>query len=205
MISVSAEDFSGENVVTIDESPFERAFTASSVVLVGTREKNGDPNLAPKHMVTPMGWSGYYGFACSPEHTTTDNIQRTEEFTVSYPRPDQIVSISFSAEARDEYGDKPKLDELNLMEAAEVDAPLVEEAYIYLECELDRILEDLGENNFVVGKIVRKYVHEDALRTPDRDDAELIQDNPILAYLHPDRYTEIDYSQAFPYPRNFKK
>lgn len=200
-----AEDQSGSDIVSIDESPFERAFAAYSVVLVGTLEEDGDPNLAPKHMVTPMGWDGYYGFACSPEHSTTDNIKRTGEFTVSYPRPEQIVSVSLSAEPRNAEGEKPNLDQLEMIDAITVDAPFVKDAYIYLECELKEIMDDLGESNFIVGKIVEKYVHQDALRSPDKDDAELIQNNPILAYLNPGRYSEIDYSQAFPFPRDFTR
>jgi flavin reductase (DIM6/NTAB) family NADH-FMN oxidoreductase RutF len=200
-----AEDQSGSDIVSIDESPFERAFAAYSVVLVGTLEEDGDPNLAPKHMVTPMGWDGYYGFACSPEHSTTDNIKRTGEFTVTYPRPEQIVSVSLSAEPRDEDDEKPDLDQLEMMDAVSVEAPLVDNAYIYLECKLDRIISDLGENNFVVGEIVDQHVHADVLRDPDKDDADLIREHPILAYLHPGRYAEIDYSQAFPFPRNFSR
>lgn len=199
------EDQLGSEIVSIDESPFERAFAAYSVVVVGTLEEDGDPNLAPKHMVTPMGWDGYYGFACSPQHSTTDNIKRTGEFTVTYPRPEQIVSVSLSAEPRDESDEKPDLDQLDLVDAVSVEAPLVDDAYIYLECELKQIISDLGENNFIVGEIVDQHVHQDALRDPDKDDADLIREYPILAYLHPGRYSEIDYSQAFPFPRDFSR
>lgn len=196
----------GDDIVKLeDESVFERAFAAYSVVLVGTKEPETDYNLAPKHMVTPLGWSGYYGFACSPDHGTSQNIKRTEEFTISYPRPDQIVSISLSAETRDSNDEKPALEALETLEAPTIDAPFVAEGYIYLECKLKKIVDDLGENNFIIGEIVNKYVHEDALRQPDRDDADLIKENPILAYLHPERYTEIEYSQAFPFPKKFKK
>lgn len=195
-----------EDVVTLeDDSPFERAFAAYSVVVIGSKDPDGDDNLAPKHMVSPLGWSGYYGFACSPEHATTDNIKRTEEFTVSYPRPDQIVSVSLSAEQRTSDNHKPDLQALSTLKAPDVDARFIDDAYVYLECKLDRIIEDLGENNFIVGKIIGKHVHEDALRRSDRDDADLISENPILAYLHPGRYTNIDYSQAFPFPKDFQK
>lgn len=196
----------GDDVVTLeDESAFERAFAAYSVVVVGTRDPDGDYNLAPKHMVAPLGWSGYYGFACSPEHGTARNIKQNEEFTVSYPRPDQIVSVSLSAQTRTPDDHKPELQSLSTIKAPDVDANFIKNAYIYLECKLEQIIQNLGENNFIVGKIVGSHVHEDALRRPDTDDAELIKENPILAYLHPARYTEIDYSQAFPFPKDFDK
>lgn len=196
----------GDDIVAIeDESVFEEAFAAYSLVVVGTLEPDDRYDLAPKHMVAPLGWSGYFGFACSPEHSTTTNIKRTGEFTVSYPRPDDVVSISLTAEPRDEDDQKPDLDALSTIEAPHVDATFIENSYIFLECELERIIEDLGDNNFVIGEITGQYAHRDVLRDKERDDADIINDNPILAYLHPGRYAEITDSQAFPFPRGFKK
>jgi flavin reductase (DIM6/NTAB) family NADH-FMN oxidoreductase RutF len=191
--------------ISSDESAFEKCFAAYSVVLVGTRNEDGDDNLAPKHMATPLGWSNYFGFVCTESHQTFANIEQTEQFTISYPRPNQILSVSLAAEPRDEDGEKPDLGELPTAEADAVNAPLVSEAYLQLECQLHSISEPFGDNQMIAGDIVEQRIHRDALRGPDRDDNELINENPVLAYLHPGRYAEVHDSQAFPFPGGFHR
>ncbi|MFB6347508.1 MAG: flavin reductase [bacterium] len=197
----------GEDVVTLQENEavFEKAFAAYSVVLIGTHEEDGSTDLAPKHMITPLGWDDYFGFVCTPEHSTFQNVKRTEEFTVSYPRPEQIVSVSLSAEPRSGDDKKPDLNELDTVPATAVEAECLQDAYIYLECTLEGISQDFGENNLIAGNIVAKHVHSDALRSTDRDDNDVINQNPLLTYLHPGRYSTIDDSNAFPFPKDFHR
>jgi hypothetical protein len=59
-----------EGIVTFrgDSPIWERTFTVNPLLLVGTREKGGDYDLAPKHMAAPMGWRDYFGFVCTPRH-----------------------------------------------------------------------------------------------------------------------------------------
>src|SRR5210317_363191 len=82
-----------EGVVTLpdDGSLWEDLFTVAPLVLIGTREEDGRFDLAPKHMVTPIGWEGHFGFVCTPLHRTYWNARRERVFTVSYPRPSQVV------------------------------------------------------------------------------------------------------------------
>jgi hypothetical protein len=65
-------------VVSLDVTApiWERCFTVAPLVLVGTREKDGSYDLAPKHMATPMGWQNYFGFVCTPRHRTYHNVRR---------------------------------------------------------------------------------------------------------------------------------
>lgn len=191
--------------VSTDESVFDKAFAAYSVVIVGTSEENGETDLAPKHMVTPLGHSNYFGFVCNPSHHTFQNVQSTGEFTISYPRPNQIVSVSLAAEPRNEADQKPDLDQLETIDAPTVDAEFVRDSYIYLECELDSISDPFGDDHLIVGNVIDQYVHKDVARSAERDDAEIIDEHPILCYLHPGRYAEIHDSQAFPFPRGFQE
>lgn len=202
-----ADEFFEDHVVTVptDQSIFEQAFAAYSVVLVGTRESDGSMDIAPKHMITPLGFSNYFGFVCTPAHRTYQNINRTEEFSVSYPRPEAILSISFSAEQRNKEGDKPNLDSLETVPATTIDADLVRNSYCFLECKLEEVSDRFGNNSFIAGEIVAQHVHQDVKRSPERDDNEIINQYPILTYLHPGRYAEIDDSHAFPFPRDFHR
>lgn len=197
-----------EKIVTLDlDRPiWERFFTVAPLVVVGTRE--GDTyNLAPKHMAMPLSWERHYGFVCTPDHRTYQNIEETGAFTVSHPRPDQVTATSLTASPRSDGPglEKSVLEELPTAPATVVDGVFLEDAYLFIECELDRIVEDLGDNGLIIGRVVAVHVHRDALRVSEGDDQKLIHETPLLAYLHPARYATIRDTNAFPFPEGFSK
>jgi flavin reductase (DIM6/NTAB) family NADH-FMN oxidoreductase RutF len=186
------------------ETPiWSRFFTVAPLVIVGTREGDGH-DLAPKHMAMPLGWDNYFCFACSPRHATQSNAQRTGQFTVSFLRPDQVVEASLAAAPRQEDDSKPSLDAIPTFPASAVDGVLVREAYLWLECELDRIVDGFGRNTLIVGRVVAASADDRALRVSDRDDADLIRGEPLLAYLSPGRVAKVSESFSFPYHVDFK-
>jgi flavin reductase (DIM6/NTAB) family NADH-FMN oxidoreductase RutF len=186
------------------ETPiWSRFFTVAPLVIVGTREGDGH-DLAPKHMAMPLGWDNYFCFACSPRHATQVNAQRTGQFTVSFPRPDQIVAASLAAGPRGDDDSKPSLEAIPTFPASTVDGVLVRDAYLWLECELDRVVDGFGDNTLIVGRVVAAAADERALRVSDRDDADLIGDEPLLAYVSPGRFARVSESFSFPYHVNFK-
>src|SRR5210317_368847 len=117
------ESSAPKNVVELDTSVpvWDQFFTVAPLVLVGTRDEDGSMDFAPKHMVTPMGWQNYFGFVCTPSHTTCSNIDRSGEFTVSYPKPSQVLITSLAASPRGAQGDKPIIDYLSTFPATHVD------------------------------------------------------------------------------------
>jgi flavin reductase (DIM6/NTAB) family NADH-FMN oxidoreductase RutF len=189
----------------IDAELWEQCFTVAPLVLVGTRDASGAADLAPKHMVTAMGWGNYFGFVCTPRHGTYRNIQRSGEFTVSYPRPSQLLYTSLAAAPRCGDDEKPSLLALPTVPATRVDGVFIEDAYLFLECEHFKTVDGFGENSLVTGEIVAAYAHTDALRSSEWDDQELIHDAPLLAYLQPGRFASIDRSYSFPFPAGMKK
>ena len=106
-----SESSGHRRLVSLDTSEpvWERFFTIAPLVLVGTRDEDGALDLAPKHMAMPLGWQNYFGFVCSPRHSTCSNIERTGEFTISFPKPSQILYTSLAASPRID-GCKPVLD-----------------------------------------------------------------------------------------------
>lgn len=194
------------NLVALDPAGglWERFFTVSPLVLIGTVDDDGEPDLAPKHMAFPLGWTDYFGFVCTPRHATYANARRTGGFTVSYPRPADVVTASLTAAPRCE-DTKPIVGLLETFAARKVEGPFVSHGYLYFECELDRTVDGLGDNALVVGRIVAAYVDPAALRSDDRDDAALLLETPLLAYLHPGRFATIDSTQAFPFPAGMRR
>ena len=190
--------------LAVDAPLWDRFFTVAPLVIVGTREGGGGYDLAPKHMAMPLGWQNFYCFACSPSHATQQNVERTGEFTVSFPRPDQILQASMAAGPRVEDGSKPTLGILRTFPASTVDGVLVEGAYLWLECVLERMLDGFGDNSLIIGKVVAASVDERFLRTPASEDRDPARDAPLLAYLSPGRFAGIEQSSPFPYHVAFK-
>src|SRR6516165_8049073 len=154
---------------------WDRCFTVAPLVLVGTIDPAGMPDLAPKHMALPLGWDNYFGFVCTPSHATFRNVERTRSFTVTYPRHTDVVATSLTAAPR-----------------CEDTKPIVG--------ALERIVEGFGSNALIAGRIVAAHVDPAALRSSDRDDADILLEVPQLAYLYPGRFAVIDATQAFPFP-----
>jgi flavin reductase (DIM6/NTAB) family NADH-FMN oxidoreductase RutF len=189
----------------IRQPVWERVYTVAPLVLVGTREPDGGFDLAPKHMALPLGWQNYFGFVCTPRHSTWSNVLRERAFTVSYPRPGQLVHTSLAASPRCADGTKPVLGALATRPATRVAGVLVEGASLALECEFERVVEGFGENGLVVGRVVAAWADPAALRDADREPEEVLRAAPILAYVHPGRFAEIAAAWSFPFPQDMRR
>ena len=200
-------DTDSARLIELDTSEpiWESFFTVFPLVIVGTREADGSDDLAPKHLAIPMSWQNHFGFVCTPRHNTYQNIQRDKEFAVTYMRPSQTVLASLAASPRCDDGSKPITGAMPTFAAESVNASFVQDGYLFLECELQQIVDNLGDNSLIIGRIVSARVAEDALRTSDRDDEDLVYTSPLLAYLYPGRFAEIKNSNKLPFPAGFKR
>ncbi|MCA9139625.1 MAG: flavin reductase [Planctomycetales bacterium] len=184
---------------------WDRFFMVAPLVVIGTREPDGGYDLAPKHMVTPLGWDNYFGFVCTPEHSTYQNIRRDEVFTVSFPSADAVVLASLAASPRCGDDSKPAMAALPRIAATMIDGEFLKQSTLFFECELDRIVDDFGVNSLIAGRIIAAMVDPAAKRAMDVADQEVIDASPLLAYVTPGRYATIDRSHAFPFPEGFQK
>ena len=182
-----------------DRPIWDRFFSVAPLVIVGSKEE-GRYDLAPKHLAMPLGWGNYFCFVCTPLHTTYHNIRWHGVFTVSYPRPADVLLASLAAAPRCEDLSKPSLLALPTFLARQVDGVLVQGCYLYLECILHSVLDGFGPNSLIIGEVVAALAREDALRDMEHDEADQIYRHPILAYLSPGRLAEIRQTVAFPFP-----
>jgi flavin reductase (DIM6/NTAB) family NADH-FMN oxidoreductase RutF len=189
----------------VDRPIWDRVFGVFPLVLVCSKEAEGGYNLAPKHLAMPLGWENTFCFVCSPRHTTYQNIRRNSAFTVSYPRPREVVLASLAAAPRCEDHSKPSLMALPTFPARQVDGVLVEGCYLFLECTLHSIIDGFGPNSLIIGNVVAAMADEDALRTDERDEGEQIYKHPLLVYLSPGRFAEIRETRSFPFPKGFSR
>jgi flavin reductase (DIM6/NTAB) family NADH-FMN oxidoreductase RutF len=197
------------DLVTLDTGRpiWDQFFWVAPLILIGTKEGGDDRyNLAPKHMAFPLGWDNYFAFVCTPRHETYHSVIATGEFTVTFPRPSQVVLASLTAEPREDGTEpKPMLSAMPTFKAAEVDGVFLEDGYLFLECGLDKVVDGFSLNSLIIGRVLAAHVHRDALRSADQDDQDLIFNSPLLAYLSPGRYATVKESFAFPFPADFKR
>jgi flavin reductase (DIM6/NTAB) family NADH-FMN oxidoreductase RutF len=188
-----------------DHPIWDRFFTVAPLVVVGSREPSGEFDLAPKHMATPLSWENYFGFVCTPSHGTYQNIKREQAFTVSFPNPDNVLLTSLAAAPRCDDKSKPSLQALPTIPATEIDGVFLKDSYLFLECKLDQIVDGFGINSLIAGKVIAARVVETALRMNDKDDQDVLEQSPLMAYLPPGRYAAIDHSFSFPFPKGFNR
>ncbi len=185
---------------------WDRVFTIAPLVVIGTKEMEGY-DLAPKHMATPMGFGNYFGFVCTPRHGTYHNIKKTGNFSVSFPRPGQLVTTALSATPRAGNVSKSEgiVEQLPIMKASTMDVPVVKGAYLYLECRLFKIVDGFDSYSLITGSITAAYVHQAYLRVSDQDEQEQLRENPLLAYIANGRYASVGDTYNFPFPKDFKR
>ena len=184
---------------------WDRFFTVAPLVVVGTREADGHYDFAPKHMVTPLGWDNYFGFVCTPEHATYQNIQREQAFTVTFPTEAAIVATSLSASPRYDDQSKPSLDAIETFAASQVDGRFLKQGSLFLECHLDRIVDGFGVNSLIAGRIIAASAVAGAIRSVEVDDQDTLAASPVLAYISPRRYVSISRTLSFPFPEGFRR
>ena len=189
----------------VDQPIWDRFFTVAPLVVIGSREVDGRDDFAPKHMVTPLGWENYFGFVCTPEHATYQNIQREKTFTVSFPTENAVVLTSLSASPRCDNQHKPSLDAVPTLAATVVQGSFLRDSSLFFECELDRIVDGFGSNSLIAGRIVAAHARPDILRSVEVDDQDTLAASPLMAYVSPGRYATIDRSLSFPFPKGFQR
>lgn len=196
-MSVASESSKPSTYVEVDpqHALWESFYTVAPLVLIGTIEADGAPDVAPKHQATALGHGSLFGFACSPTHATYRNALATSTFTVGFPPPGLVVAASLAAAPRDAVGDKPTLDLVSLSPARVVDGVLVDGCLAQLECRLERVVDDLDDSSLVIGRVVAAFASSRAL-----DDS-----TPLLAYVHPGRVASIHETKEFPYHRGFQR
>ncbi|WP_440999942.1 flavin reductase family protein [Fodinibius sp. SL11] len=191
----------------LEQDVWNRCYSVHSLLIIGSKEEDGNYNFAPKHMAMPMGFSNHFGFMGTPRKNTYRNVQREKVFTVSYPTPDQLTVSSLAATRREDDDSKPVLDQIPTTEAQNIEGYFLKGSYFQLECELTECIGKFGEWELVVGEIVAARVDKKMVRKVGNGTGEgqLIYNNPLLAYLHPNRFSVIKESNVFPFPKEFKR
>lgn len=136
------------------------------VLIIGTYGEDGTPDAMN------AAWGGICEadkimLCLSDTHKTTKNILNRKAFTVSFADAAHVVACDYVGVVS---GNKePKKFEkagFHAIKSAFVDAPLIAELPMALECELDKVNED----GLIIGRIVNVSVDESVLGADGKAD-----------------------------------
>ena len=142
------------------------------VFIVAAYDENGVPNAMN------AAWGGVYsddmvGICLADNHKTTQNIRATKAFTVSMATADKLQACDFlgivSGKAMP---DKVARAGLHTTQSQFVNAPIIDELPMTLECELVSYDDD---SNFMVGRIVNVSIDDTVLDADGKVDLSLLR------------------------------
>lgn len=192
--------------LNVKESIWEHFYTVAPLVVIGSKEEQGF-DLAPKHMATPLGFSDFFGFVCTPRHNTYHNIKKHSRFSVSFVKPDQILLSSLAAMPRCAVKDFPQeitnqIPTITLNNEASI---FVKDSYVMLDCSLHKIIDGFDDYSLITGKIEQAMVHKNYKIVSDEGHQKQIYDHPLLAYIAQGRFASIKETLSYPYPKDFQR
>ena len=156
------KEFNSDKSVIIPEGVF----------IIGTYDENGVPNA----MNAAWGQQSDYGEITLflAKHKTTENIKKTKAFTVAMATKDTVVISDYFGVETGNHVNKIEKAGVHVHKSAHVNAPIIEEYPVTLECELKSWDDETG---ILVGKIVSSQIDEKVL-TDGRVDLDKMQ--PIM-------------------------
>jgi len=133
------------------------------VVLVTCIDDNGEPN------VSTMAWVGtvasvppQVAVAIRRYRYSHDAIKGSGEFVINVPNRDQLYAVDYCGEVSKTQQDKFARIGLTPEPATKVQAPLIQECPVNLECKVSQIVP-LGSHDLFIGEIVAIHVEETIL------------------------------------------
>ncbi len=168
----------------VNENPVEEKMEVKAV--------EGRKNFSDKAVITPLpaimdvmmaAWGGQCGpkhitFELS-KHKTTDNIRLKKAFTISFATKDDIAqSDYFGIVSGNDVPDKVKKAGFTITPSPNVDAPIINEYKLTLECKVVTFDEDENGGARVVGEIVNMSADESIL--DEQGNIDLAKLQPVI-------------------------
>ena len=134
-------------------------FLPLPVTIIATYDENGKPNAMN------AAWAGIYDYeqitVSLAVHKTTDNFMKTGALTVAFGTVDTMEISDYFGIVSGNDEDKILKSGVHITKSEYVDAPIIEEFPLVLECTVDSF-----ENGTLIAKVVNcsvdeKYLKED--------------------------------------------
>ena len=133
---------------------FEKGFFAPlPVLIIGTYDSNGTPDAMN------AAWGGQVGMSqislsLSASHKTTENIKLNKEFTIAYATAEQIAACDYvGIVSGNDVANKLEKCGFTVTKSDKVNAPVIDQLPVTIECKVIDIQEEFGETR-VVAEVV---------------------------------------------------
>lgn len=153
-------------------SPKKAVIVPEGVFIIGTYDENGVPNAMNAAWGIQSDYGGITLFLA--KHKTTDNVKKTGAFTVAMATRDTLVISDYFGIETGNKVNKIEKAGVHVHKSANVNAPIIEEYPMTLECEVESWDDETG---ILVGKIVNEIV-DDSIVTDGKVDLDKMQ--PIM-------------------------
>ena len=180
----SAENVQSENQATPEKLQLQEVanrtqmgpnifITPQPALMIGTYDENGNPD------VMMAAWGGQCDgnqvcFRLSP-HRTTTNIRQTKEFTLSFATQRDIAqSDYFGIVSANDVPDKIARAGFTVTKSANINAPIINEYPLTLECKVVELMERPEGGCFVIGEIVNT-IADPSILTDGKIDLDKLQ------------------------------
>lgn len=144
------------------------------VLIIATYDENGVPNAMN------AAWGGIYDtnqimISLADDHKTTSNIIKNKAFTVSFATAETVAPCDYvGIVSGNDVPDKLTRCGFNVVKSEFVNAPVIENLLVSVECELEKFNED----GICIGKIVNVSADESVL--DDRGLIDVSKLNPVV-------------------------
>ena len=153
------------------------------VLIIGTYDENGEPNAMN------AAWGGIYDtnqvmICLAHDHKTTENIKNTGAFTVSFATAKTVIPCDYvGIVSANDVPDKFIRAGFHATKSAFVDAPIIDELPMTVECKLLKFNED----GICIGEIVNISADDSIIDENGKIDSALLEpivyDSVTHAYL----------------------
>ena len=144
------------------------------VFIVGSYDENGVPNAMN------AAWGGIYDtnlvMVClADDHKTTENIKKSGAFTISFATSNMVASCDYvGIVSANDVPDKFSRAGFHATRSEQVNAPIIDELPMTVECKLLKFNED----GICIGEILNVSADESILDAEGRIDAKKL--DPII-------------------------
>lgn len=133
-------------------------FLPLPVLMIGTYDEEGNAN------VMNAAWGGIYDYnkihIALSKHKTTANLELKKAFTVSFATKDTEEISDYFGIVSGNHEDKIKKTQVHVTKSNFVDAPIIEEYPLTLECKVDSFIDGTLIGTVVNTSVDEKYLDE---------------------------------------------
>ncbi len=143
------------------------------VLIVATYDENGTPDAMN------AAWGGqcsahHVALNLAMEHKTTENLLKKKAFTLSIAGADNLVLSDYFGLVSGHEANKMEAAGVHVSKSAFVDAPVIEEYALTLECRVVSMEQRLGEM-YVLGEVINMQADESILDDRGRVDLDKLK------------------------------